>query len=196
MGVRILAFFAASALFAADEQQLALALKAQSDFDRVSLTASPAVRDAEICVQSQAALLPVAAPEELPSVHYRKGYCTLAEAGVTGDSAAFRQAAAEFDAAVAAWPGRFSKKSKLPPETVPAALGALGAIARLNGAPGDAATVDAATNEISSALANPGCSATVMAPERCRQVLETARQWWGWIALERGDIDEAGRRFQ
>jgi tetratricopeptide (TPR) repeat protein len=66
----------------------------------------------------------------------------------------------------------------------------------LNAAPGDAATVDAAKNELSGAVANPTCSAAVMSPERCRETLETARQWLGWIALGKEEIEEAARRFQ
>ena len=43
MTVWALTLLGASALFAADEQQLALALKAQIDFDRVELAAVPAI---------------------------------------------------------------------------------------------------------------------------------------------------------
>ncbi|HMC58840.1 MAG TPA: hypothetical protein VKJ01_06595, partial [Candidatus Solibacter sp.] len=59
------AWFGLSALFAGDDAQLALALKAQTEFDRVELPASPTLRDAEACVQSQAGLLPVTALVEL-----------------------------------------------------------------------------------------------------------------------------------
>src|SRR5882672_1835688 len=116
MTVRILAFLWASALFGADEFQLAVALKAQSDFDRVALPALPQLRDTIACIQSQAAFLPVASPQELPLVHYRKGYCALAEAAISHNTAEFKEAASDFDAAIATWAGRYVKKSKLPPE--------------------------------------------------------------------------------
>ena len=43
-----------------DELQLALVLRAQADYDRVRLAAPQRLEDTERCVQSQAALLPVA----------------------------------------------------------------------------------------------------------------------------------------
>src|SRR5438132_13463948 len=107
MKVCALLFSGVFTLFAADEQQLALALKAQSDFDRVQLPATPQLRDAQACVQSQAGLLAVTAPEDLALVHYRKGFCTLAAATNTNDKSAYLAAAAEFDKAVDSWPLRF-----------------------------------------------------------------------------------------
>jgi len=63
MRVLVLALAAVSGLFAADTQQLALALKAQSDFDKVQLSAVPQLADASNCVLSQAALISVGLPE-------------------------------------------------------------------------------------------------------------------------------------
>src|SRR5215471_12645745 len=80
MNVAMFLLLAATALFAADEQQIALMLKAQSDFDRVQLAVAPPLRDTAACIQTQAALMTVAQPEDLPLVHFRKGYCTLAGA--------------------------------------------------------------------------------------------------------------------
>src|SRR5215469_15355730 len=106
MNVAMFLLLAATALFAADEQQIALMLKAQSDFDRVQLAATPPLRDAATCIQTQAALLTVALPEDVPMVHFRKGYCTLANATITRDPADFKNAAAEFDKAIETWPAR------------------------------------------------------------------------------------------
>src|SRR5437899_361812 len=107
-----LALLGLSALFAADEQQLALALRARSDFDRVESRAIPLLEDANTCVQSQAGVLPVTTPEDLPLVHYRKGYCALAAAYVTSDRRGYLAAAAEFDKAIENWPLQFRSASK------------------------------------------------------------------------------------
>ena len=87
-------------------------LKAQSDFDRVQLAPTPSLRDTSACVQTQAALLTVALPEDLPLVHFRKGYCTLAGAALRHDKADFHAAAAEFDKAIETWPGRAAVMTK------------------------------------------------------------------------------------
>src|SRR5262245_34115904 len=71
---------------AADEARLALESKATADFERVQRALSPNLHDATICIQSQAALIPVTPPEGLSTLHYRKGYCTLAGAAVTGQA--------------------------------------------------------------------------------------------------------------
>ena len=66
MGVLVLALLAATVSFAADEQQIALMLKAQSDFDRVQLAVSPPLRDTAACIQTQAALMTVASRKTCP----------------------------------------------------------------------------------------------------------------------------------
>src|SRR3954454_14789180 len=99
----IFACFAAL-LHAADEQHLALATQAQLKYDRLELAATvPDLRDTSACTQAQAALLPVALPEELAATHYRKGFCTLAGASITRNAAEFADAAAEFDKAIETW---------------------------------------------------------------------------------------------
>src|ERR1017187_252789 len=118
-----LLFAGALALSAADDARLALALKAQSEFDRVTLAATPDLRETLACVQTQASLLPLTSPEELPLIHYHKGFCTLAGATVTHNTNEFTEAAAEFDKAIKAWPARarLGDKKKAP-EPVPSAL--------------------------------------------------------------------------
>src|ERR1051325_3716590 len=107
MNARLLMLFAASfGLFAADEQHLALALKAQTDFERVTLSPSPQLPDTNTCIQTEAAMLTIATPEELPLIHFRKGYCTRAAAAMTREAAAFERAAAEFDKATETWAAR------------------------------------------------------------------------------------------
>src|SRR4051812_10908021 len=99
-------------LWAKDPDRLALELKAQTDFDRVRMTALPTLSDAGACVQSQAALLSVIAPEEVSLNRFRKGYCELAEAVVTNSPEEFMAAAADFDLAVEAWSARMAKTAK------------------------------------------------------------------------------------
>jgi hypothetical protein len=161
-----LALFGLSAVLAADDAQVALALKAQTDFDRVQLPAIPTLRDAEACVQSQAGLLPVTAPEETAIVHYRKGYCTLAEATLTHEKSGYRAAADEFEKAIAAWPLRLGKAGKkAPPELVSSGLKALAAISRLHAGSGEVAPVEIA--EIQAATQAAACSSNVMQTDVC-----------------------------
>src|SRR5687767_5636300 len=98
------AFTFVASLNAADEQRLALESKAQADFERVQKALTPQLRDATTCIQSQAALLPVALRETLSTVHYQKGYCTLASASITHQANEFANAAAEFEKAIESWP--------------------------------------------------------------------------------------------
>src|SRR5580704_4765278 len=106
MRVPILTLVAVFALQAADERQLALALQAQTDFDRVEAAVMPQPHDTEACIQSQASVLPVATSDERPLILFRKGYCALAEAAIERDSTQFAAAAASFEQAIEAWPAR------------------------------------------------------------------------------------------
>src|SRR4051812_10737490 len=120
MNVRLLTIFAASALFAADVERLAVVQKGQQDFDRVFSAAAPSLGDAQACVRSVASVIPIATPEEAPRFHFELGWCALA-AGTP------QQAVAEFDAAVAAWPLQFNKKH--PPEPMPSVFPVMAAVA-------------------------------------------------------------------
>jgi tetratricopeptide (TPR) repeat protein len=172
-------------LSAADERLLALALKAQTDFERVQLSPHPALADAESCQQSQAAALAVSPPEELALLHFRKGWCALAAAVVTGDRQRFVAAAAEFDQAKEAWPARPRKNPKTaPPEPVSSGLRVLAAVARLQ-------TGVEAGPELADALNAPACNSNLMSAGFCGQVLDIGRLWHGWIALRDGRLDDA-----
>jgi tetratricopeptide (TPR) repeat protein len=182
------------AVYAADDVQLALSLRAQTEFDRVILSAAPSLNDTTACIQSQASLAPVAPPEDQPVVHFRKGYCTLASAGITGDPAAWRDAAAEFDRAIEAWPIRAAilSRRRQPAEPVSSGVRALAQIARLEA--NDVAP-DAAAPELGTAIDAHDCPGGVMAPQLCEQVLGIARQWQGWAAIRGGDLETAARDF-
>jgi tetratricopeptide (TPR) repeat protein len=190
MDVRVLTFFAASALFAADEQRAALALRAQTDYERVFLAAAPALRDTNACIQSVAAMIPVATPEELPLYHFQKGWCTLAMATITKENGSYQQAATEFDQAGAAWAGRnaaFTKK-KAPTEPAPSVFPVLAAVARLNSGATEA-------KEVGAAVAAHSCPFSVVPPQRCEPILQAGRQWLGYLDLRRDDLDAAARDF-
>jgi tetratricopeptide (TPR) repeat protein len=195
----ILTLLAASALWAADEQRLALALKAQSELDRVESSPKPQLADTLACVQSQAVLLPIALREELSLVHYHKGYCLLAGATITHATSEFHDAAGEFDKAIEAWPLRAGNNVKnRPPEPVSSALRILEGIAHLEAAPDaspDDPAIAGAHKEIDIAIASPSCSSTVMAPKSCEAIMQMGRLWLGWIALRHDDLEEANKNF-
>jgi len=195
MCFRALLFLFIPALFAADEQQLALALRAQTDFDRAALAAVPQLPDTARCIQSQAALLSVARPSELSLVHYRKGFCTLAGATVTNDAAEFRDAAGEFEKAIEAWPDRIAGNPKnTRPEPVSSGLRVLAAVARLK-AGEDSAAADRERQEIDAAIQPPVCPSNIMSASYCQGLVQTGRDWLGWMAFRRDDLYEAARDF-
>jgi len=191
MRVCVLALLGANALFAADEAQLALVLKAQTEFERVELPATPTLRDAAACVQSEAGLLAIAAPEELALFHFRKGYCTLVGATLTHEKSAYLAAAEEMEKAIASWPLRLPKNGKKgPPEPVSSGLNVLAAISRFEAGSGESAPA-----EIAAAVQSAACNSSVMQTDVCRQILDTGRLWLGWMALRAGNLDEARTWF-
>ncbi len=194
MNVWILALVAAPALLASDSQQLALSLKAQADFERVELSAIPPLHDTVGCMQSQAALLPVAAPSEVSTIQYRRGYCALAGATLSQDAADFTAAAGAFDKAIQAWPARYNEKHQTP-EPVSAGLRVLAAVARLEAAGTDDAASARARRELSEALGSATCLSRVMSEASCESVIGLGRQWLGAFALREGDWSTASQDF-
>ena len=183
---------AVTMLRAADDPQLSVALHAQSDFDRVELAPLAPVQDASRCVQSEAAALAVAAPSDLPRIHFQKGYCALAEAVAGGGKSDFLAAAAEFDKAIEAWPAlaASSAKNGTAPEPVSSGLRVLAQVARLR-AGLDAAGREQAARELSLAISPPHCASAVMTAGLCNSATAAGRVWLGWIALQRNDLYEA-----
>ena len=191
LSTALLSVFLTHFASARDDQRVALTTKAQLDFDRVSLSVQPPLGDTATCAQSQAALLSISPPEDLAELHYRKGYCLLAGATVTGNRQDYTAATAELDQAIEAWPARVRKPVKnAQPEPVPSGLSALDALAHLN-VEGEAA----AQPRLAAAVANTACAASLMQDRVCRQWVETARQWLGRIALRAGDLDAAAVDF-
>ncbi len=182
-------------LFAYDDRQLAVALKAQSDFDRVELVARPGIADAEACVQSQAAALALSLPEERSLLHFRKGYCAFAGAVATKDLRQFQAAVAELDKAIEAWSARLPKSTKhAVPEPVSPALRVFAGIARMHAAY-EVAGIDSARQEITAAMESPACKSNLMSATFCDQVLAAGAQWLGWIDLRGNQLEQAARHF-
>jgi tetratricopeptide (TPR) repeat protein len=190
-----LALLATSTLLASDHRPQALALKAQTDFERVASALRPRIPDAEVCVQSQVAALAVSPPEERSLLYYRTGYCAFAGAEVTGNAREFLAAVESFDKAIEAWPARIRKNAKhAPPEPVFGALRVFAAIARLHGAV-ETEGAAAARREIAAALDSPSCTSNLMPAAFCAEVLAGGAQWLGWMALRENQLDVAARRF-
>jgi tetratricopeptide (TPR) repeat protein len=195
MKARALALLAASALLASDQRPLALALKAQSDFERVAGASRPRIPEAEACMQSQAAALAVSPPEERSLLYYRNGYCAFAGAAVTANSREFLAAVESFNKAIEAWPARTRKSAKgAAPEPIFGALRVFASIARLHGDTQVEVVTDA-RQEIAAALESPSCTSNLMPAAFCAQVLAGGAQWLGWMALRDNQLDQAARRF-
>src|SRR3954464_13806341 len=155
MNVRLFTILAATSLFAQEQPRLALALKAQTDFERVFLAPTPVLHDTNACIQTQASMVPIGTPEELPLFHFRKGYCTLAAATITNETGGFLQAATEFDKAVEAWSLRnafFAKKR--PAEPLPSIFPVLASISRRKAGKGE-------PKDIAAAVAAHTCPSSV-----------------------------------
>jgi len=178
---------AVTAVYADTDAALALALRARTDFDRVEAQPFPNLPDAARCAQSQAELLPISRPTELPLVRFRKGYCELLDAGLTGNRTTYRQAAQDFAQAMVAWPART-------PEPLSAGVQALSAIARLK-AGADPTVLPGIRAGLEQALASRVCPASVMSPRLCGELLDAAKIWQGWILLQDGNLAGAAAVF-
>ena len=141
------------------------------------------------CVQSNAAAVAAVRTEERYLFQFRKGYCELFGAVVTGTSDGFRAAAADFTDAVFSWP---LKTVPGPPSALPALI----SIAHLE----QGRMVDSypdLAREMESILAVSGCPATpIMSPAFCSDLLATAKVWLGWLAYRKNDFAAAAQGFK
>jgi tetratricopeptide (TPR) repeat protein len=183
----------AAALPAADEAQSALMWRAQSDFERVELSTVPRLVDAKACVQSQAAVLPVSLPEQKSLIGYRKGYCALTAALITGERRGFEEAARTFERAVADWP-QPSGKDKVA-EPVSSGLRMLAAVARLQ-AGASPEEMDRLRPEMAAAAEHEVCAVGIMPRRACHAFVDNGRLWLGWMAFQARRLDDAGRYFE
>jgi tetratricopeptide (TPR) repeat protein len=196
MRVPFLTLAAVLAVHAADERQLALALQAQAAFEHVEAAAMPEPRETAACVQSQASVLPIAAPEERALILFHKGYCALAGAAIGQDSTQFESAATSFEQALEAWPARAAaaSKRKLPPPQVPSSLRVFAAVARIEQNAAQA-PFDTQEAQLTAAVDHPVCESVVMTAGSCQTAIQLGSLWLGWISLQRGDTSAAARWF-
>jgi tetratricopeptide (TPR) repeat protein len=184
---------AIAVLAAAEPPQLALSLKAEADFDRVMLAALPPLHDTASCVQSQAALLPLAAPSEVTAIQYRRGYCALAGATLSRAAADFATAAGAFEKAIQFWP-ESNKGKRWAAGAPPSGLRILAILARREAGTDEA--LDAKLRqELASVLESPGCSSILMPVTRCESLVKLGHQWLGFFALQEGRWDVAAQNF-
>jgi tetratricopeptide (TPR) repeat protein len=182
---------AVSLAWAADESQLALALQAQADFERVQAVAAPELAAAGRCIQSQAAALSVAPPTELALLHFRKGYCALALGAITRAAPDFQRAAQELDRSIESWPQRALNSKTGQTEPLPPPLRILAQVAHLE-AGGSSAASNPLRQELSTALlAATGCQSSLMSPKICQDASQLGWEWLGWLALQHGDLFDA-----
>jgi tetratricopeptide (TPR) repeat protein len=187
----LLLFLTSLAASAADENLLALALRAQSDFDRVELSATSSLPETLACVQSQAMVLPVTRPTEMSLIYYRKGYCELMGAAVSKEHSGYRDAAHDFEKAIAAWPDRIKRGQAIPP--VSSGLRVLADAAHLLA---DGNTDPRVNHDLEEAVSRPECSATDMPASKCQAALAVGKLWLGWIAGREGRLADAARWFE
>jgi tetratricopeptide (TPR) repeat protein len=181
-------------LYASDQLELGLIVRAQSDFDRVETSVRPQIQETNACIQSQVAAIAVAPRAELSSLYFRKGYCELIDATLDRQPRDFQQAAASFQKSIEAWPdtpGRNPKNGY--PQPVPSSLRILAAISPLEGGRVAGDALASAAKEISTAVEPGLCPGFVSPPVLCQSLLQVGHEWLGWIALERADLIEARR---
>lgn len=167
-----------------------MAVKAELDFDKVDAAPVPKLADLMGCVQSNAAAVASARPDERYLYQYRKGYCELFAATINGASDGFRAAVTDFTEAIAVWP---VKKYPLGP---PAGLRALVAIARLEHGRAADAYPDM-TRDLTAIAADSNCAPTaVMSRPFCTSLLDTVHAWLGWLSYRRFDFARAMQQFQ
>jgi tetratricopeptide (TPR) repeat protein len=186
----LLLFLASFAASAADENLLTLNIRAQTDFDRVEISAIPTLPDTLACVQSQAMMLPVTRPMELSLIYYRKGYCELINGSLTANRVEYREAMHDFEKAIESWPDRVKKGVAVPP--VSSGLRVLLGAAHLLA---DGNTDPRVTHELEEAAARPECSAMDMPLAKCQALVGVGRLWLGWIAGREGRLADAANWF-
>ena len=179
-----------AAAYAADENLVALALRAQTDFDRVEIAVKPTLAETMACVQSQAMVLPVTRAPELSLIYYRKGYCELLGATVTGSRALYKDAAHDFDKAIETWPERVKRGAVVPP--VSSGLRVLADASHLLA---DGNTDPRVSRDLDEAVGRPICAASDMPASKCQALVEIGKLWMGWIANREGRLGDAARAF-
>jgi tetratricopeptide (TPR) repeat protein len=193
-----------------EAQRADLSARAQADYESVALAVSPGLVQASACLQSEAALVAIASPGQLPRIHYRKGYCALVAAALGNQTVPgngpqlWDQAASEFHLAMGTWPAAHPAKRNQAVPPVPEILPVVEALARIhateadgpsNGAPANTTAMSAAEGALVEAENHPSCGEELTTPELCQAYADVGREWLGWIALRSGDLARAARDF-
>ncbi len=193
-----------------ETQWTEVAARAQADYESVALAVSPGLAQTSACQQSEAALVSIAPPSQLPRIHYRKGYCALVAAALGNQaspgngSRLWNDAASEFHQAIETWPAAHPVKRNQAVPSVPEILPVAEALARIHAAEADgpdgaagnnAAAAPAAESALAKAEDHPACGAEFTTPELCQAYADVGREWLGWIALRSDDLARAARDF-
>ena len=188
----LLAGCTAHGLRAADERTLALETAAQTAFRRVALHSLPGFEEATECAQAQSMAASVAAPEKLAKLLFQKGFCELAAAASSDNRASFDEAAETFDTAIADAQG-MSARQKIPGRVSPD-WSAWASIARIE----SGASMESQETALARAVdaePDPACQSDAEMTGICRAAQQLGNAWLGRIALARGDMTVAERRF-
>jgi len=184
MLVRILGLCVTLGSVGAWSQTESPAQRAKAAFDKVDSARLPALQDTMQCMQAHAALLPLVRPEERYLVHYRRGYCALFGAAVSRDANDYQEAAREFTLAWERWPARV--------QPVSSGLLALVGIARMGTAAGQIPAE--AVKVLETAVQQGDCSnEALMQSSFCRELVDVARLWLGWVAYRSERTADAAR---
>jgi tetratricopeptide (TPR) repeat protein len=193
-----------------ETQWTELAAKAQADYEGVALAVSPGLVRASACLQSEAALVSIAPPDQLPRIHYRKGYCALvaaalgSQASPANESQLWNDAASEFRQAIETWPTAHPIKRNQAVPPVPDILPVVEALARIHAAEADSpdggpgnnvAAISVAEGALAKAENHPSCGAEFTTSELCQAYADVGSEWLGWIALRSDDLARAARDF-
>jgi tetratricopeptide (TPR) repeat protein len=189
IAIVVLAVSMAGAIALGQSQSRAITSKAKLDFEKVDAEPIPNIQDTNSCMQSNAAAVAAVRPEERYLVYYRKGYCELFAAVLTGAPDIFQAAAKDFTEAIANWPKKLASRP-------PAGLRAMVSIARLEqGRMAD--SIPDVPRDLASATSDPKCELTpVMSVSFCAAVIDTARTWLGWMAWRKNDYQQAAQILQ
>jgi tetratricopeptide (TPR) repeat protein len=175
---------------AAAQEELALVMRAVSDYERVNLSSRPELKDAIACVQSQAALLPAVRPDQQYLAHFRRGICELVAARLRDSRSEYLDAASDFEQAIAKWPAATPSG-----DVVTASVRVALTLARLwaSGSEADLANVARDLEAVEKRTHCPGT--LLMTSSECERYVGLARQWLGWIRFQQGRLHDAADLF-
>ncbi len=177
---------------AADERTLALETAAQTAFRGVALRPLSAIEEANQCAQAQSMAASVAAPDKMAQLLFQKAYCEMAAAAASDNRASFDESAETFDTAIADAQAS-STRQKIPSRVSPVWM-ALASLARIQSGVSMESQETALARDV-DAEPDPACQSDAAMTAVCRVTQQLGNAWLGRIALARGDLPAAERRF-